>query len=432
MKRIIALACLVVSFVLPATAFSQSGGNILTNADGGVCIDSKCQEDLRQCEQDLGVTTKSAEDVAEQLKRCQAQLTEAKKEVVKKTPPPPIKKTVTVPPTPATCVGAHIHQVGSHCECDTEVVTPGKVVLSAYLRLHSHKDGTEACVLRAEWVDRFMGLEDRVNKIPGTDGTAGDLRVIWMVLRGTTAPIDADELKKLGGEHGSVLQWLENIEGQLKTLREKSAQYDKAFDVLCPPIEGNPEATLEERCKARPVGGEGGSRLTLEIGAEGRLGYRPGAKGNAGGDGYLNLVYTFPRSSWGYLLGGYVGGLNDKDTGPQYLWGLRTGPRVKLHDVVKLDMLLFVEQYYSTHGAGFGADRSVGFQGLQDKGMGFATGVNPRLVVCTSKGSALCFVGGVQLGYSPGIDRISFRLLEKDSGVVVTGTLGLHYSWDMF
>jgi len=415
MNKLIALVSLVAAAVLPTSAFAVVADK---NPDAGVCGDNQvCREDLKKCEDDLATGAKAANDLTKRLEECTQALGKAREEV-KKIPPPTIKKTLVIQPSAAVCMGAHIVQKGLRCECESGL----------YLTLHNSKDGTQECVLRAEWVDKFAELEKRIPKTPANDAIWGAIKSIRLVLQNTGEPLDKDALMQ---GNGSVVAWLTKLDSRVNELNRKSGEYDKAFDVLCPKLEDKPEATLEERCQ-KASRGEGGSRVTLEIGAEARVGYRPGAKGNAGANGYLNLVYSFPQSDWAFQVGGYVGGLADKDTGGQYVWGLRTGPRAKLSKTVSLDLLAYVEQYYSTHGAGFGADRSVGFQGLQDKGMGFAAGANPRLNVCLNPGSSLCLNFGVQVGYSPGIDRISWRLLQRDAGGVVTGTLGLHYAWDMF
>ncbi|MFA4953982.1 MAG: hypothetical protein WC641_01570 [Patescibacteria group bacterium] len=421
MNKFIALVSLAAFVAVPTSALAvvtDKNPVITDKSDTGVCGDNQvCREDLKRCEDDLKTAAGSANDLTKQLEACTQALDVARKEV-KKIPPPVIKKTLVIQPSAAVCMGAHIVQKGLRCECESGL----------YLTLHNSKDGTQECVLRAEWVDKFKDLEGRIPKTPANNEIWGAIKSIRLVLQNSDAPLDKDALMQ---GNGSVVAWLTKLDTRVNELNRKSGEYDKAFDVLCPKLVDKPEATLEERCQKAPRG-EGGSRVTLEIGAEARVGYRPGAKGNAGLGGFVNVVYSFPQSDWAFLLGGYVGGLNDKATGPQYVWGLRTGPRAKLSKTVSLDLLAYVEQYYSTHGAGFGADRSVGFQGLQDKGMGFAAGANPRLNVCLNPGSSLCLNFGVQVGYSPGIDRVSWRLLQRDAGGVVTGTLGIHYAWNMF
>lgn len=412
-------AALPLAFI-PAAASAQDagagnmGGAVTTDAAAFCQGEATCLASLQQCRDDLERNSKVAKDAVEALNRCESQLAKAR---------PRAKR---VAPTPPQCTGPFMNPASCTCRMNpdgTGEKSPALVPVKAW------NANLVQCVTRA---DLLALVEAQARRIAALEGKAPDWDAAHQRITLLLNLVSDGEPQQFAAQWTDLLAWyaeaqegLSQVKSQVAILVANDQTTQAALAALCPLLPDRPQASMVERCDAAARAGKG-TQVSVRVAGEVVGGYRPGADGYQGVRIRLEGAYNVPGTQSAFVASVYGGRLWDQQTGGQILGGGDAGYRYYFSRdrEANIDLLAYVQQYYSVHGAGH--------QGvLNDKGMGGEGGARVRAAYCVTRG--LCFNGEVSGGYAPRINYFphAYRL-DAASGATVSGALGISGHADLF
>ncbi|MBI5654508.1 hypothetical protein HZC53_02555 [Candidatus Uhrbacteria bacterium] len=418
LNRTFAVASLAVASFVSTAAMAQTpdAATVLGNpagitTDASLCQnDGECQKALARCEENVRIATAGAAAALDATRECRAQLI--------RTVPPPKK----APPAPPACSGPHAKLVNGTCECHVGEdgsgdIDPGFVAVHKFGggNLVVCVSGHDALDLAREFKRRFEN--EVAPNVPGWNTTRDNLNVFL-----TTVNVPNADPKVLAANWNELWGWYQGEKSRQDRIKlfldNDLPRINSAVNTLCPPIAAKPDASMEERC-TEAMNSVRDTKVEFRAGARGGFIHAPGSGVGAMAVASAEFEYHATQKT-SVVVGGYFGGINDGDTGGQFLYGVEIGPRFYLDDERRaaLDILVYGQGRTSVHGGGY--------HGMPTGFMGKDVGLRPRLSYCFGDTRAFCVSADVSGGYGTQNYWKSPYSMGKETGAVWTGGLGIH------
>ena len=417
MIKALSVLCVGIATVLTsAAAVAQTPAEMADAGIGGAtntpCGDSgECKVALAQCESLLKESQAGAQAALDATRECRKLLN------------PVVPKPKPAPPAPPACSGEAAVLVGNKCEC--HVVVDHKATDAINPRLFPvHQAGATnvvKCANGDDLAEQVAALLSRLNDIdknvPGWNTTRDNVNILL-----TQINVPNQDPRIVASRFNEMWDWYQgearrqqaitiflNDPNGLHSLYAMRSTY-------CKEIPGKPNATWEEKCT-----------YTLEqlkdTKVEFRFGPRVGFMSAPGaGMGLLvtgNVELEFRvTDKTSIVVGGYMGGVNNRATGGMIVYGGEIGPRFYLDSNRKLslDGQVYVQGENSVHGAGW--------KGMPSGFFGKNGGVRGRLGYCVSE--AFCVAGDLSAGYGTQNYWKRPYVMDRATGPVFMGGLSIH------